>query len=97
MVNDEERIHYDIEKMININNQWNNLAEYDIEKMYNNLMDNYYDKFIHLIPYSKTEWFNISDNERTNCKVINQLINRSDFPSIANKKQQECNYKISKF
>lgn len=90
----DNRTLYDIEKMKNIQKSWNNNTE-TIDSLYERMMNTYYDKFIHPIKYSKSEWFELDDNAKTYCKFETTMSRNEGLEYLRNR-QKECGYVITK-
>ncbi len=89
-VSDEERLKYDTEKMIYIDNLWRKNND-NIDDLYKQLMETKYDKFIHILPYNKQEWFKLNDYEQHHAKFKFKE-ERTKALEYCRKRQVQCNY-----
>ena len=55
------------------------------------MMEKYYDKFIHPIKYSKSEWFKLDDKTKTFCKFETTMDREEGLEYLRNR-QKECGY-----
>lgn len=94
--NYDNRLIYDPQKMREIQRQWDNLENYDLEEKYNNLINNYYDKLIHVLPVSKNEWFSYP-KEKKGVLKFKYTKTREEFPKYGNELQRKNGYKEIKF
>lgn len=92
-VSDNDRIIYDIQKMKKVQELYNK-CKMNTEDLYKIMMEKYYDKLIHIIPYTKQEWFNIPDQEQHLVKFKFKK-ERKDAVKYCSKKQQQCGYYIT--
>ena len=85
-----DRLEYDIKKMRDIQAKWK-LNKESLDILYNKMMNEYYDKFIHPIKYSKQEWFKLNEETKTYCKFENTM-SREDGLVYLRNRQGECGY-----
>ena len=63
----------------------------NVEENYKKLMEDFYDKVIHIIPQSKKEWFEIPDNEQHLVKFKYKK-ERKEAIEYLLKRQKQCGY-----
>lgn len=87
----------DIRKMKEIDAMWRNNTE-SIESLYNRMMNEYYDKKVTVLPYSKKEYFKLEKDSTSALKFQPQCqFSREDGIATAKRLQQENGYKNAKF
>ena len=89
-MNDVDRINYDLDKMRKIQELYDK-CNMSTEDLYKIMMEKYYDKIVHIIPYNKQEWFKIPNNEQHFVKFKFQK-ERQDAIKYCGKRQQQCGY-----
>lgn len=89
-MNDVDRVNYDLDKMRKIQELYDK-CNMSTEDLYKIMMEKYYDKIIHIIPYNKQEWFKIPNNEQHFVKFKFQK-ERQDAIKYCGKRQQQCGY-----
>ena len=85
-----DRLEYDIKKMRDIQTKWK-LNKESLDILYDKMMNEHYDKFIHPIKYSKQEWFKLNEELKTYCKFENTM-SREDGLVYLRNRQRECGY-----
>ena len=89
-MNDVDRVNYDLDKMRKIQELYDK-CNMSTEDLYKIMMEKYYDKIVHIIPYNKQEWFKIPNNEQHFVKFKFQK-ERQDAIKYCGKRQQQCGY-----
>lgn len=89
--NEENRLKYDIDKMYNVDKQFRKLKKYDPHKNYENLMERYYDKLVHILPQGKQEWMSQKEEDIFLGKFKHTL-DRKDISKYINDKQKLNGY-----
>ena len=89
-MNDVDRVNYDLVKMRKIQELYDK-CNMSTEDLYKIMMEKYYDKIVHIIPYNKQEWFKIPNNEQHFVKFKFQK-ERQDAIKYCGKRQQQCGY-----
>ena len=90
LVSDEDRLTYDVNKMKQVDEMWRK-CDVSLDELYNKLMEQYYDKFIYIIPYSKQDWFKLKDEDQHLAKFKNRK-DRKEGIEYASKRQVELGY-----
>ena len=91
ITNLDDRLKYDIQKMEKVDKMFRDLKNYDLEKAYQYIMDNYYDKWLHYYEGSKDQWNRLSSDEKRVMK-FNYKMDRSQAKEFIARKQQLNNY-----
>ena len=91
ITNLDDRLKYDIQKMEKVDKMFRDLNNYDLEKAYQYIMDNYYDKWIHYYEGGNDQWNRLSSDEKRVMK-FNYKLDRSQAKEFIARKQQLNNY-----
>lgn len=91
ITNLDDRLKYDIQKMEKVDKMFRDLNNYDLEKAYQYIMDNYYDKWLHYYEGSKDQWNSLSSDEKRVMK-FNYKMDRSQAKEFIARQQQLNNY-----
>ena len=91
---DETRLQYDLKKMEHVHELWLK-SDIDIMKLYDKFMEDNYNKYIYVLPYSKAEWFNLSGPEQMVAKFNNKML-REEALEFCRKRQKELKYYVTK-
>lgn len=91
------REEYDIKKMKQVDELWRKNTE-SIESLYERMMNEFYDKKLTVLPYSKTEFFALPNGGGVDLKFQPQCrYSREDGIALAKELQKKNNYKQAKF
>ena len=91
-VSDDERINYDIKKMYEVDKMWRNCSV-PLNELYNKFIEENYDKYIYIIPYSKQEWFNLKEQDQHLAKFRNRKERNEALKYCSNRQIQLGYYK----
>ena len=89
-ISNEDRIKYDIEKMKTLDEMFRN-CDKSLDELYNKFINENYDKYIYIIPYSKQEWFKVPGDEQHMAKFRNRK-DRKEALTYCSKRQTELGY-----
>lgn len=90
---EEERFTYDTQKMYMVDNKFRSCTE-SVEDMYKNLMENSYDKKLHVILYDKYQWSNLDETKRVLSR-FDYTTEREKGLHLSRVRQKECGYNIT--
>ena len=80
-VSNDERTALDPDKMRRLDALWRS-DEHDIDELYGRLMQNWYDRYLSVIPYTKQEWFAFGNAEIMKSRMPYQMPRAEAFAML---------------
>lgn len=69
---------------------------HDLDALYKQLMQNWYDKYLTVIPYTKKEWFSYGAGEVMKSRMTFQMDREEAFAMLPDH-QRKCGYQPGKY
>ena len=91
----DERRELDPDKMRRLDALWRK-DTHDLDALYEQLMQNWYDKYLTVIPYTKKEWFASGNKEVGKSRMPYQM-NREEAFAMLPGHQRKCGYQAGKY